>query len=49
MGHALWGYDGKCFMLHGHNYTCLVTVSAPEGLTDEGFVIDFGDIRERVA
>ena len=49
MGHALWGYDGKCFMLHGHNYTCFVTVSAPGGLTDEGFVIDFGSIKERVA
>ena len=49
MGHALWGYDGKCFMLHGHNYTCLVTVSALEGLTDQGFVMDFNNIKDRVA
>ena len=50
MGHALWGYEGKCHQLHGHNYTCLVTVSAPaEGLTDQGFVMDFDDIKDRVA
>lgn len=49
MGHALWSYDGKCFQLHGHNYTCFITVSALNGLTDVGFVMDFNDVKERIA
>ena len=50
MGHALWNYEGKCANLHGHNYRCEVEVSCDsEVLTQEGFVVDFGDLKEHVA
>ena len=26
MAHTLWGYDGKCRNIHGHNYKLFVTV-----------------------
>jgi 6-pyruvoyltetrahydropterin/6-carboxytetrahydropterin synthase len=45
MGHALWGYDGKCKNIHGHTYRLLVTISGLP-LNDnkspkDGMVIDF--------
>jgi 6-pyruvoyltetrahydropterin/6-carboxytetrahydropterin synthase len=50
MGHALWNYEGKCANLHGHNYRCLVKVSCEsDQLSEEGFVVDFGDLKEKVA
>jgi len=50
--HALYGYDGKCKNIHGHNYFLYVTViGAP--ITDpthpkHGMVIDFGDLKTYV-
>lgn len=43
-GHRLQKHKGKCRNVHGHHYVFEVTVGA-ETLTDEGFVIDFGDLK----
>ena len=52
MAHALMGYDGPCKNIHGHSYHLEVTV---KGLvknetndSDEGMVVDFGDIKRVV-
>ncbi len=52
MGHALYGYDGKCKNVHGHSYKLSVTVIGTP-ITDEshvksGMVIDFGDLKKIV-
>lgn len=36
----------KCSRLHGHTYRLLVTVDGPVG--DDGFVIDFADVKTAV-
>ena len=36
----------KCSRLHGHTYRLLVTVDGPVG--DDGFVIDFADVKAAV-
>ncbi|ULO10113.1 6-carboxytetrahydropterin synthase [Paenibacillus sp. 19GGS1-52] len=50
--HQLVGHKGKCSNLHGHTYKLeLVLKGIPlveEGHSDEGFVIDFGDIKNSV-
>lgn len=45
-GHRLLGHEGKCAMLHGHNYVALIEAAAP--LDPVGRVIDFAVIKERV-
>ncbi|MBX0322846.1 6-pyruvoyl tetrahydropterin synthase family protein [Halomicroarcula sp. F13] len=41
-GHRLMHHDGKCSRPHGHNYE--VTVRVTGTLTDEGWVVDKGDV-----
>ncbi|WP_231183937.1 6-pyruvoyl tetrahydropterin synthase family protein [Haladaptatus sp. DYF46] len=41
-GHRLLHHDGKCSRPHGHNYEIEVTVTGE--LTEEGWVVDKGDI-----
>lgn len=52
MAHTLWGYDGKCRNIHGHNYRLFVTVEgeplSDDGNAKKGMVMDFGDIKEVV-
>ncbi|WP_394328104.1 6-pyruvoyl trahydropterin synthase family protein [Halostagnicola kamekurae] len=43
-GHRLRHHDGKCARPHGHNYEVAVTVTGE--LTDEGWVVDKGDITQ---
>lgn len=43
-GHRILHHDGKCNRPHGHNYAVSVTVTGT--LTDEGWVIDKGDITD---
>lgn len=50
--HQLPGHSGKCANVHGHTYRVVVTLSAEELLRDpsnEGFVLDFGDLKKIVA
>ena len=51
-GHALFGHDGVCKNLHGHNYKLSVTVVG-HPITDRsspklGMVIDFSELKEIV-
>ena len=50
--HALYGYDGKCKNIHGHNYNLFVTViGIPiKNISNVkcGMVMDFGDLKEIV-
>lgn len=51
-GHALFGHDGMCKNLHGHNYKLSVTVEGYPN-TDRsspklGMVIDFSELKEIV-
>ncbi|WP_302079974.1 6-pyruvoyl trahydropterin synthase family protein [Salinibaculum rarum] len=41
-GHRILHHDGKCSRPHGHNYE--VSVEVIGTLTDEGWVVDKGDI-----
>ncbi|MFC4359392.1 6-pyruvoyl tetrahydropterin synthase family protein [Halobium salinum] len=41
-GHRLQHHDGKCSRPHGHNYEVDVTVVGD--LTEEGWVVDKGDV-----
>lgn len=41
-GHRLLHHDGKCSRPHGHNYEISVTITGT--LTQEGWVVDKGDI-----
>lgn len=47
--HQLIGHKGKCSNLHGHTYKLEVVVKGKplieEGHSDEGFVIDFSDLK----
>ena len=50
--HALYGYDGKCKNIHGHNYKLSVTVVGTP-IEDKshpkyGMVIDFSDLKKIV-
>ena len=50
--HALYGHDGKCKNIHGHNYNLFVTViGIPiKNISNVkcGMVMDFGDLKEIV-
>jgi 6-pyruvoyltetrahydropterin/6-carboxytetrahydropterin synthase len=50
--HQLIGHKGKCSNLHGHTYKLEVVLKgkplASQGHSDEGFVIDFSDIKRTV-
>ena len=50
--HALYGYDGKCKNIHGHNYKLFVTViGVPVNdnfNAKDGMVMDFGDLKKIV-
>ncbi|GGM41190.1 6-pyruvoyl trahydropterin synthase family protein [Haloarcula argentinensis] len=43
-GHRLLHHDGKCSRPHGHNYE--ITVRVTGELTDEGWVVDKGEITD---
>lgn len=43
-GHRILHHDGKCSRPHGHNYAVSVAVTGT--LTEEGWVVDKGDITE---
>lgn len=47
MAHTLWGYDGKCRNIHGHNYKLFVTVEGTpmDDSPKRGMIMDFGDIK----
>lgn len=44
-GHRVFGHEGKCKDLHGHNYTFEMTLAAKNGLDEIGRVIDFSMIK----
>lgn len=50
--HQLIGHKGKCSNLHGHTYKLEVVlkgkVLGPENPSDEGFLIDFADVKKIV-
>ena len=50
--HALYGYDGKCKNIHGHNYNLFVTViGVPVNESSNvkcGMVMDFDDLKKIV-
>lgn len=46
-GHRLLHHDGKCSRPHGHNYE--ITVEVTGELTDEGWVVDKGDITSLIS
>jgi len=41
-GHRIQHHEGKCSRPHGHNYE--ISVSVTGELTDEGWVVDKGDV-----
>lgn len=43
-GHRLLHHDGKCSRPHGHNYE--ITVEVTGTLTEDGWVVDKGDITQ---
>ncbi len=49
MGHRVPSHNGKCRNLHGHRYKVEVVVDGivikTKGSSDEGMVIDFGDLK----
>ena len=47
MGHRVFGHEGKCRHLHGHNFVVFVTAAAAN-LDAVGRVIDFGVLKDRV-
>ena len=48
-GHRVYGHEGKCRHLHGHNYRVHFTCVAESGQLDTlGRVIDFGEIKSRL-
>ena len=50
MGHLVTNHKSKCRNIHGHRYKIEVGVNdkviIEEGASDEGMVIDFGDLKE---
>jgi len=43
-GHRILHHDGKCSRPHGHNYE--ITVEVTGTLTDDGWVVDKGDVTD---
>lgn len=52
MGHRLPNHQGKCFNLHGHQYTAEVTAAGPindtVGHPEQGMVCDFSSIKSNL-
>ena len=46
-GHRVFGHEGKCRYLHGHNFTAFLTAAADD-LDAVGRVIDFGMLKARI-
>lgn len=46
-GHRVYGHEGKCRHLHGHNFVAFLT-AASDDLDPVGRVIDFGVLKQRV-
>jgi 6-pyruvoyltetrahydropterin/6-carboxytetrahydropterin synthase len=50
MGHRVTNHHSQCRNLHGHRYKAEIYVEGDlvniEGVSDEGMVIDFGDIKK---
>lgn len=46
-GHRVHGHEGKCALLHGHNYRVTFSIRAAE-LDAVGRVLDFSVIKERL-
>lgn len=50
MGHRVTNHNSKCKNLHGHRYKAEICVEGNiiniENISDEGMVIDFGDIKQ---
>lgn len=46
-GHRVYGHEGKCRNLHGHNYVAFITAEAAD-LDSVGRVIDFSVLKEKV-
>lgn len=50
--HSLYGYDGKCKNIHGHNYKLFVTVIgcpiSDNSNVKFGMVMDFGELKKIV-
>ncbi len=50
MGHRVPNHKSKCRSMHGHTYfltaEVLGIVQQEEGTSDEGMVIDFGDVKD---
>lgn len=47
MGHRLSKHKGRCFSMHGHNFTVLVGVKSVK-LDDNDMVIDFSHLKQLV-
>ncbi len=47
MGHRLSKHRGRCFSMHGHNFTVLIGVKA-EKLNGDDMVIDFSNLKALV-
>jgi 6-pyruvoyltetrahydropterin/6-carboxytetrahydropterin synthase len=50
-GHRLFGHEGRCAFLHGHNYRVEIEVEAEEGgaaVDAVGRVVDFSLIKQRM-
>lgn len=45
-GHRIVGHKGKCARLHGHTYRVEIRATGP--VQEPGFVVDFGDIKDKV-
>ena len=51
MGHRVPNHKSKCCSNHGHTYFCEVTLESndvvkEQGVSDEGMIMDFGDIKK---
>ena len=44
MGHRLSKHKGRCFSMHGHNFTVLVGIKAPK-LDANDMVMDFSELK----
>jgi len=47
IGHRLSKHKGRCFSIHGHNFTVLVGLKAKE-LNDNDMVLDFAELKSMV-
>ena len=46
-GHRVFGHEGKCQNLHGHNYVALITAQSDD-LDSIGRVIDFSVLKDKI-